>query len=79
MRSGYGTKQSDGEIPVMLELWGMRNTPSLLLLPNSLWPGFVALDRVLSMVQIELNWVLMLKWIVFSRTVYMDKNGFGIK
>ena len=26
---GYDTKQSDGEIPVMLELWGMRSTPSL--------------------------------------------------
>ena len=24
---GYDTKQSDGEAPVMLELWAMRNTP----------------------------------------------------
>ena len=23
----YDTKQSDGEVPVMLELWGMRSTP----------------------------------------------------
>ena len=23
---GYGTKQSDGEAPVMLEIWGMRTT-----------------------------------------------------
>ena len=25
----YDTKQSDGEDSVMLELWGMRSTPSL--------------------------------------------------
>ncbi len=24
---GYDTKQFDGEVPVMLELWGMRRTP----------------------------------------------------
>ena len=30
---GYDTKQSDGEVPVMLELWGMRSTPSLPSLP----------------------------------------------
>ena len=28
----YNTKQSDGEVLVMLELWGMRNTLSLPLL-----------------------------------------------
>ena len=45
----YDTKQSDGEVPVMLELWGMQGTPSLLLLPSPLWPGVVAPDRALSM------------------------------
>ena len=25
---GYDTKQSDGEVPTVLELWGMRSTPS---------------------------------------------------
>ena len=35
---GYDTKQSDGEVPVMLELWGMRSTPSLPLLLCLLWP-----------------------------------------
>ena len=24
----YDTNQSDGEVPVMLELWGMQRTPS---------------------------------------------------
>ena len=46
---GYDTKQSDGEIPAVLELWGMRSTPSLSLLPGPLRTGVVALDRALSM------------------------------
>ena len=46
---GYDTKQSDGEFPVMLELWGMRSTPLLPLLLGPLWPRVVAPDRVLSM------------------------------
>ena len=29
---GYDTKQSDGKVPVMLELWRMQSTPSLPLL-----------------------------------------------
>ena len=41
---GYDTKQSDGEVPVMLELWGMRSTPLLPSLPGPLWPGMVAPD-----------------------------------
>ena len=46
---GYDTKQSDGEIPVMPKIWGMRSIPSLPLLPDLLWPGVVELDRALSM------------------------------
>ena len=30
---GYDTKQSDGEVPVMLELWKMRSAPLLPSLP----------------------------------------------
>ncbi len=48
------TKQSDYEVPIILELWGMRSTPSLPSLQGSLWPRVVAPDRVLSMGQIEL-------------------------
>ena len=44
-----GTKQSDGEVPQMVELWGIRSTPSLPLLPAPLWPGMVAPDRALSL------------------------------
>ena len=54
----YDTKQSDGEVPVMLDVWG--SSPSLSSLPGSLWPRVIAPDRVLSMDQIELNYVLIL-------------------
>ena len=67
---GYDTKQSDGEVPVMLELWRIRSTPSLPLLSGSLWPRVVVPDRVLSMGQIELNCVLILNWIVWNKTVF---------
>ena len=46
---GYDTKQSDCEVPAVLELWGMWSTPSLPSLPGPLWPGVVAPDRALSM------------------------------
>ena len=70
--TGYDTKQSDGEVPVMLQLWGMWSTPSLSLLPGSLWPGVVAPNRALSMGQTELNYVLMLNWIVSIGTVWQN-------
>ena len=41
----YDTKQSDGEVPAVLELWGMRSTPSLPSLPGPPWPGVVAPDK----------------------------------
>ena len=62
------TKESDSEPPVMVEVWGMRSTPSLPSLPGPLWPRVVAPDRVLSMDQIKLNWVLILNWITWNRT-----------
>ena len=43
------TKQSYGEAPVLQELLGKWSTPSLPQLPGPLWPGVVALERVLSM------------------------------
>ena len=46
--AGYDIKQSDDEAPV-LELWVRRSTPSLPLLPGSLWSRVVAPDRVISM------------------------------
>ena len=50
---GYDIKQSDSELPVMLELWGMQSTP-LPSLPGPLLVWVVIPDRVLSMGQIEL-------------------------
>ena len=38
---GYETKQFDGEVPAVLELWGMQSTSSLPSLPGP--------DRALSM------------------------------
>ena len=38
-------KQYNGEVPVMLELWGMQSTPSLSLLLSPLWLEVVAHDR----------------------------------
>ena len=58
----FDIKQSDGEDPVMLELWGMRGT---LLLPSLLGPLWLrAPDRVLSTGQIERKYLLMLDRIV---------------
>ena len=37
----------------MLKLRGTQSTPSLSSLPGPLWPELIALDRVLSMGQIE--------------------------
>ena len=69
----YDTKQSDDEVPVMLEFWGIQSTPSLPLLPGPLCPGVVVPDRFLSMGQIQLNCVLMLNWIAWNRTVLTFK------
>ena len=62
----------------MLELWRMWSNPLLPLLPGPHWPKVAAPDRDLSLGQIELNSILILNWIVWNRTVYMYKNGFGI-
>ena len=52
--SEYGTKQSDGETPVMIEHRRMWNKPSLPSFPGQQKTGVVAPHRVLPMGQIEL-------------------------
>ena len=42
----------------MPELWGMQSTFLLPSLPGSFEPGVVARDRILSMEQIELNYLI---------------------
>ena len=42
---GYDTKQSDIEVPVMVELWEMYSTLSLTSLPGQLRSGVVAPDK----------------------------------
>ena len=49
----------------------MPSTPLSLSLPGLLLPGEVEPDGVLSTGQIEVNCVLMLKWIVWNRTVFI--------
>ena len=61
----YDSKQSDGEVPAVLELWGMRSIPSLLSLPGPLWPGVVATDKGPIYGVNRTNSILMLKWIVW--------------
>ena len=72
--SCYDTKQSDGEGLVMLELWGMLSTPSLLSLLGSLWSGVIAPDRGpiygSNRTVWHLNCVLRLNWVVWDRTVF---------
>ena len=46
-KNGYNIKQSDGEVPVKLELWQMQSKPSLPSLLSPLWA-----EKVLSMGQI---------------------------
>ena len=57
---GYDTKQSDGEIPVMLELWEMLGTHSLQSLTGPLWLSVMAPNRDISMGRIDLKCVFML-------------------
>ena len=53
-----------------LEIWGIWSTPSLPLLPGSLWPGVVGLKRVLSMGQIEQN-TFVSKWLMLNCDCYI--------
>ena len=75
---GYDTKKYNGEVSVILELWGMLSIPLLPLLSGPIWPGVVAPDRFLSVCQIELNCVLMINLIAWNRNVFMYNNEFGI-
>ena len=66
----YDAKQSNGTVPVILELWRIRSAPSLPSLPGPLWSGVVVPDRSLSIGQIGLNYVLMLNRTAWNRTVW---------
>ena len=54
----YDTKLANGNVPVMLKLWGMWSTPSLPSLLGYLWPEVLAPNRFLSWSQTERNCVL---------------------
>ena len=57
----YDSKQFDGEVPVMLELWEMWSTPLLPSLTGPHWTRVVAPNRVLSMSQIELLYLFVVE------------------
>ena len=67
--SWYDIKQSDGQVLLMLDIWGMQGNPSLSSLPGSLWFGVVVPDSFLSLGQIELNSIPMLNWTAWNRKV----------
>ena len=46
---GYNTKQSNGDVSVMLELWGMQSTPLSPSLQCLFWLSIVAPDKAVSM------------------------------
>ena len=50
---GYDTKESNHEVPVMLYLWGMRNTPSL---QRGKSPTTSVLDVTLNNLMVKLQW-----------------------
>ena len=74
--TGYDTKQSDGEVPAMLELWGMQSTPSLPSLPGPLWPGVVAPDKGPIYGLNRTNSILILNWIVWVNWIAWKRNDF---
>ena len=59
-----------------LQLWGMQSTPSLPSMLGPLLPEVVVPDRVPSMGQIEINFVLMLTRIIWNRIVFTFNCGF---
>ena len=64
----------------MLELWGMRSTPLLPLLPGPLWPGVVAPDRVLSIGQIEcFDISILYKQTAYAKLTCLKKNCLTIQ
>ena len=64
----------DGDVPFMLELWGMQSRPLLPSLPDPLWPFVVAPDRVLSMSKTESNCVIMLS-VLLERKLFWHVNS----
>ena len=68
---GYVTKLSDSEA-LVLELWGIKVTPSAPLLPGPLWPDVVVPVRISYMDQIELfNHLQYLKSLNYVQTILL--------
>ena len=75
----YDTKQSDGEVRVMLELWGMRSTPLLASLPSPLWPGVVAPDKSpIYWLNTTKQWLAFTVFYSFKLRIYAELNCFKL-
>ena len=70
------TTQSDGEVPAVLQLWGIRSTPSLPSLPDQLWPRVVVPDKGPIYGLNRTNSILMLKWILWVNWIAWNRNVF---
>ena len=62
-----------GKDPVMFELWVMEITLLLPSLPGPVWPRVVALDRILSIGQIELKCVIIQNRFPWNKNVLTFK------
>ena len=79
---GYDTKQSHGEVPVMLKLWGIRKTLFIVIAPRSTlagrgstwWGPIYGLNRTNGIHM--LNWIVWLNWIELFLTLklYLHKT-----
>ena len=69
---GYDTKQSDGEVPVKLGLWGMWSTHFIDTAPRSTLArnGFTWYSPIYGLNRT--NCILMLNWIVWNRPVWLN-------
>ena len=86
-------RNTQQQVSYIIQGWGSNNNPrmglqncwsfgewrAIPLLPGLLCPGVVESDGYQSMGQIELNWILMLNWIFWKRTVLKFKQRTSAK
>ena len=64
----------------MLELWVMRSTPLLPLLPGSLWPGVVAPDKgpIYELNRTKLILIFAFKLRIYAKLICLKQNCFDV-
>ena len=63
----YDTKQSDDEVPVMLELWGMWSTSSFSSVPGPLWLAVLAPDMVPIVEKRKISYFVLARYLIRHR------------